>query len=145
MNCNCDKVAQIRYKAPYILAKGHNTGSGYDMRTVWDMEIYPGHTLKVETGVYLELPKGFEAQVRPKSGLSSQGLLVHFGTVDEDYRGQVLVTVTNLTGKTIYLDEEQKVAQLVFVRKDMTILKSVKEIDTDTTRGTGGFGSTGRF
>ena len=136
----------IKYKAPYELKKGHETDSGYDVRlnTVL-LLIKPFATVTLPTGVYLDLPYNHEVQVRPKSGLSSKGLLVHFGTVDSDYRGEVLVIATNLTKEPFELRADEKIAQLVFVKKDIVELEQVGEISNNTGRGTGGFGSTGRF
>lgn len=136
----------IKYKAPYELKKGHETDSGYDVRLdTRSLFIKPSATVKLPTGVYLDLPYNHEVQVRPKSGLSSKGLLVHFGTVDSDYRGEVLVIATNLTSEPFALRADEKIAQLVFVRKDIIELEQAEEISNNTNRGTGGFGSTGRF
>ena len=136
----------IKYKAPYELKKGHETDSGYDVRLdTKSLSIKPFETVKLPTGVYLDLPYSHEVQVRPKSGLSSKGLLVHFGTVDSGYRGEVLVIATNLTDKPFALKADEKIAQLVFVKKDVVELEQVEEISNNTNRGTGGFGSTGRF
>ena len=136
----------IKHKAPYELRKGHETDSGYDVRlNAVLLLIKPFATVTLPTGVYLDLPYNYEVQVRPKSGLSSKGLLVHFGTVDSDYRGEVLVIATNLTGEPFALKADEKIAQLVFVKKDVVELEQVEEISNNTSRGTGGFGSTGRF
>ena len=136
----------IKYKAPYELIKGHETDSGYDVRlNAVLLLIKPFATVTLPTGVYLDLPYNYEVQVRPKSGLSSKGLLIHFGTVDSDYRGEVLVIATNLTSEPFELRAYEKIAQLVFVKKDIVELEQAEEISNDTTRGTGGFGSTGRF
>ena len=95
MSCNCENITEIKYKAPYELIKGHETDSGYDVRLdTKSLFIKPFATVKLPTGVYLDLPSNYEVQVRPKSGLSSEGLLIHFGTVDSDYRGEVLVQLS---------------------------------------------------
>lgn len=142
-----EKMKQvIKYKAPYELKKGHETDSGYDVRLdIRLLLIKPFTTVTLPTGVFLDLPSNCEVQVRPKSGLSSKGLLVHFGTVDSGYRGEVLVIATNLTREPFALRADEKIAQLVFVKKDIVELEQVEEISNNTTRGTGGFGSTGRF
>ena len=146
MECNCNKTKEIKYKAPYELVKGHETDSGYDVRLdIRLLLIKPFATVTLPTGVYLDLPSNYEVQVRPKSGLSSKGLLVHFGTVDSGYRGEVLVIATNLTNEPFELRADEKIAQLVFVKKDIVELEQVEEISNNTNRGTGGFGSTGRF
>lgn len=136
----------IKYKAPYELVKGHETDSGHDVRlNTRSLLIKPFETVKLPTGVHLNLPSNYETQVRPKSGLSSKGLLIHFGTVDSDYRGEVLVIATNLTKEPFELRADEKIAQLVFVKKDIVELEQVEEISNNTNRGIGGFGSTGRF
>ena len=142
-----EKMKQvIKYKAPYELKKGHETDSGHDVRLdTKSLFIKPFTTVKLPTGVCLDLPYNYEVQVRPKSGLSSKGLLVHFGTVDSDYRGEVLIIATNLTSEPFELRTDEKIAQLVFVKKDIVELEQAEEISSDTTRGTDGFGSTGRF
>ena len=146
MSCNCENVIGIKYKAPYELKKGHETDSGYDVRlNTRSLFIKPFETVKLPTGVYLDLPSNYETQVRPKSGLSSKGLLIHFGTVDSDYRGEVLVIATNLTKEPFELRADEKIAQLVFAKKDIVELEQVEEISNNTDRGIGGFGSTGRF
>lgn len=133
------------YKAPYQLEKGHDTDSGYDIRTLNAFEIKPMETKLIDTGLFLVLPKDVEVQVRPKSSLSSKGILVHFGTVDAGYRGEVKVAMTNLSGETKFFGVLQKVAQVVFMRLEAPSLGKVDNIEITTSRGTGGFGSTGKF
>lgn len=142
-----EKMKQVvKYKAPYELKKGHETDSGYDVRLdTRSLFIKPFTTVKLPTGVYLDLPSNYEAQVRPKSGLSSKGLLVHFGTVDSGYEGEVLVIATNLTSEPFALRADEKIAQLVFVKKERIRLEKVDELEKKSSRGDGGFGSTGRF
>lgn len=136
---------KVKYKAGYNLAKAHKSDSGYDVRTIDRVIIFEGKTMLISTGLFLELPKGLEAQVRPKSSLSSKGLLVHFGTVDQGYRGEVKVAITNLTGQMVALDKGQKIAQLVFAPLVDVDTVMVDEIKDDTDRGQRGFGSTGKF
>lgn len=100
--------------------------------------------LRVPTGIAIEIPEGYDAQVRPRSGLASQGVMVAFGTVDADYRGEVLVTMYVYGARTTYtLHDGDRIAQLVIAR-----LAPVEVVDAErlsaTERGEGGFGSTGR-
>lgn len=146
MNCKCKEEAILKYKAPYELVKGHDTDSGYDIRNVKGMlVIAPRRTVKINTGVFLEIPKGYEVQVRPKSSLSAQGLIVHFRTVDEDYRGEVMVVVTNENLDEFVIENMQKVAQMVLAKRESVSVEKIDEISKDTSRADGAFGSTGRF
>lgn len=135
----------IKYKCDYDLVKGHLTDSGYDLKTTRVVNMIVGERKKIPTGLFLELPHDIEAVVRPKSSLSSKGIDVSIGTIDSDYRGEVAVIVTNNSGKNIGFEKMQKIAQIVFQKKTDVLLGRVSEIDTNTSRGKGGFGSTGRF
>lgn len=140
-------MENIKYVSPYKLIKGNPTDSGYDLKLSGEKSVVlePMETLLLSTGVFLELPKNIEAQVRPKSSLSSQGIIVHFGTVDSGYRGEILVAMTNLTKGVIMFERGRKIAQLVFQEKTEINLQKSEKIDKDTDRGEGGFGSTGKF
>lgn len=153
-------MKSIKYKAPYELKKGYKSDSGVDVKIkeidlideklkdkkwVDPYIILPNQTIHAQTGVYLELPEDYECQVRPKSGISKQGLLVHFGTIDSGFRGEITVAVTNVTNKSIKLEKSQKIAQLVIKKKDEVKLIRADEINLDTDRGAKGYGSTGKF
>lgn len=143
-------MEKINYVSPYILEKGKESDSGYDLRlqAIKDKEnnvIESLETVLIHTGVYLELPDDIEVQLRPKSSLSSKGLLVHFGTVDSGYRGELLVAMTNLNKDKVELEYNRKIAQIVFNKKTDVDLEKVNEINKGTDRGEGGFGSTGKF
>jgi dUTP pyrophosphatase len=98
----------------------------------------------VPTGIALEFPRGFDAQVRPRSGLSSKGVGVAFGTVDADYRGQLLVTMWTFgDAETYELRHDDRIAQLVVVALTPVDVVEVSEL-SETPRGDGGHGSTGR-
>lgn len=153
-------MKEIRYKSPYELKKGYKSDSGVDVK-IWSIDlideklkgkkwvdqyvILPNQTIHAQTGVYLELPEDYECQVRPKSGISKQGILVHFGTVDRGFRGEITVAVTNVTNNAIELEPRQKIAQLVIKKKDKVDLIRADEINLDTDRGAKGYGSTGKF
>ena len=144
-------MIQVKVKAPYKIEPALNGDVGCDVLTQEDIEIYPQETFTVRTGIYVELPEGVEVQVRPKSGLSSKGLLVHWGTVDTGYRGEILVTVTylgnlmaNIFNPPYRFKKGDKIAQLVFKRYEAVKFELVDEIDKETERGENGHGSTGR-
>ena len=99
----------------------------------------------VKTGVFLEIPEGYEAQVRPRSGLAlKKGVTVlnSPGTIDADYRGEVGVILINLSNEDFVIENGERIAQLVFAKVEQAQWLEVKTL-SDTTRGEGGFGSTG--
>lgn len=99
----------------------------------------------VKTGLYIELPVGFEAQVRPRSGLAAKkGITVLNapGTIDADYRGEVGVILVNLSADPFTIENGERVAQLVVAKHERIDWNEV-EVLTETARGAGGFGSTG--
>ena len=100
----------------------------------------------IPTGIYLEIPPGFEAQIRPRSGLAiKQGLtcLNTPGTIDADYRGEIKVILINLSGEAQQIDNGDRIAQMVFQQVEMAELIEVLSIDA-TERNEGGFGHTGK-
>ena len=128
-----------------IPAYAHPGDAGLDLHACEDVAIDPGVACLVSTGVAIELPEATEAQVRPRSGLAlkhSVTVLNTPGTIDEGYRGEVGVVLINHGATTFHVTRGMRIAQLV-VQKRWTV--EVVEVDglTDTTRGTGGFGSTG--
>ena len=135
----------MKYKCDYKLEKGHETDSGYDLKTKYAFKLLPNETKLIPTSLYLELDKNIEAQVRPKSSISAKGVLVHFGTVDSDYRGEVKVVMQNLNQHGVEFEAGQKIAQIVFNEKTEVVLEQTDTVSNDTDRGIDGFGSTGAF
>jgi dUTP pyrophosphatase len=100
--------------------------------------------VKVPAGVAIEAPQGLDVQVRPRSGLSSKGVMVAFGTVDSDYRGELLVTMYTLPHREPHIVHDgDRIAQMVISRVEQPALEVVEEL-TESARGAGGHGSTGR-
>lgn len=100
----------------------------------------------VPTGIKIELPAGYEAQIRPRSGLSIKhgiSLINCVGTVDEDYRGEVMVGLVNLSNETYVIERGERVAQMVIAKVAKPEIKLVEALSA-TSRGEGGFGSTGK-
>lgn len=100
----------------------------------------------IPTGLYVELPAGYEMQVRPRSGLAAKhGITVlnSPGTVDADYRGEIRVILVNLSNEPFTIESGERIAQLVVARHEQVEWEPVEELGT-TERGAGGFGSTGR-
>ncbi len=122
--------------------------AGIDLRAAISepITLQPLERILVKTGLFLELPAGTEAQVRPRSGLAlKQGITVLNapGTIDADYRGEVGVILINLGAETAVISPGDRIAQLVFARYEQAIFEEVNEL-TATVRGAGGFGSTGK-
>ena len=100
----------------------------------------------VKTGLFMELPAGYEAQVRPRSGLAlKKGITVlnSPGTIDADYRGEICVILINLSQEDFVINDGERIAQMVIARHEQAEIVQVEEL-TDTERGTGGFGHTGK-
>lgn len=122
--------------------------AGIDLRAAISepITLKPLERALVKTGLFMELPAGTEAQVRPRSGLAlKQGITVLNapGTIDADYRGEVGVILINLGAETAVISPGDRIAQLVFARYEQAVFEEVNEL-TSTTRGAGGFGSTGK-
>ena len=100
----------------------------------------------IKTGLFIELPVGFEAQVRPRSGLAAKhGLTVlnSPGTVDADYRGEIGVILVNLSDTDFKIENGERIAQLVIAKHERADWREVEQLN-ETARGEGGFGSTGK-
>lgn len=100
----------------------------------------------IPTGLKIELEHGYEAQIRPRSGLSIKHgitLINCVGTIDEDYRGEVCVPVVNLSNEAYTIEPQERVAQMIIARVEQAEIEVVTEL-TETVRGAGGFGSTGK-
>ena len=111
-----------------------------------DVTIDPGKRALLATGIAIQLPGGFEAQVRPRSGLAAKhGITVlnSPGTIDADYRGEIKVILVNLGDQPVTLARGERIAQMVVAPVTRISLNEVKTLN-NSARGTGGFGSTGR-
>ncbi|NBO59200.1 MAG: dUTP diphosphatase [Chitinophagia bacterium] len=122
--------------------------SGMDIRAFIEekISISPLDRVLVPTGLFLEIPKGFEAQIRPRSGLAiKQGMtcLNSPGTIDADYRGEIKVILINLSNEVQTIENGDRIAQMVFQKVDQIEWLQVDQIDS-TERNTGGFGHTGK-
>lgn len=105
----------------------------------------PLERILVPTGIKIELEKGFEAQVRPRSGISIKHgitLVNCVGTIDEDYRGEVCVPVINLSNEEYTIQPNERIAQMIIAKVEKAQIQVVKSL-SETVRATGGFGSTG--
>ena len=124
--------------------------AGMDLRA-WlpdgDVTLAPLERRLIPTGIRLEIPEGFECQIRPRSGLAAKhGITVlnSPGTIDSDYRGYVGVILVNLSDCPFTVESGERICQMVFARVESVTLRAVDSLDA-TERGEGGFGHSGRF
>ena len=109
-----------------------------------NIKLYPLDRAVINTGVHIQLPEGYEAQVRGRSGLNRDyGIVVPTGTIDADYRGEIRVVVYNLSREPYIIEEGERIAQLVICPVVQADWQQVEHLDK-TDRGEGGFGSTGK-
>jgi dUTP diphosphatase len=124
--------------------RGSAGSAGYDLYAPTDVLIRPGQVVVIHSGVSIELPDdSWEAQIRSRSSMSKRGLWGATGTVDADYRGVIGATLVNLGNEDAKVLRGERFAQLVFARVEHVAIDVVTEL-SETERGTGGFGSTGR-
>ena len=142
------RVQRLSHAADLPLPEQASAGSaGLDLRAAVaeDLLLAPGERTLVPTGLVLELPRGWEGQVRPRSGLAIRNgisLLNSPGTIDSDYRGEVKVVLANLGGEPFTIRRGDRIAQLVVAPVSRVEVLEALEVGT-SDRGSGGFGSTG--
>lgn len=138
-----------------VINKGHHPlpqyateqSAGMDLRANIDEQIViqPMQRLLIGTGLHIALPKGYEAQIRPRSGLAlKHGITVlnSPGTIDADYRGEIGVLLINLSDKDFVINDGERIAQMVIARHEQVQFALVEALD-ETERGEGGYGHTG--
>lgn len=145
-----DTVLKIKKVKDNAEIPKYQTGgsSGMDLCAATDkiMIIPPFQRVYVPTGIAIELPLGYEAQVRPRSGLSSKHgitLVNCVGTIDSDYRGEIIVPLINLSDSAYSIQPGERIAQMIISKYERVGIKEVNELNP-SSRGEGGFGSTGR-
>lgn len=122
--------------------------AGMDLRAYTNEEITikPLQRLLIPTGLHIELPIGYEAQIRPRSGLAYKhgiGIVNSPGTIDADYRGEIKVLLVNLSDTAFVINNGDRIAQMVIAKHETINWESVEEL-SDTARGEGGYGHTGK-
>ena len=122
--------------------------AGMDLRAFIEEPIVlkPMQRVLVPTGLFIELEKGFEAQIRPRSGLAFKNgitVLNSPGTIDADYRGEIKILLVNLSNEEFIVNSGERVAQMIIAKHETAEIVEVKEL-SDTERGAGGFGHTGK-
>ena len=140
-------IVKIKREANTIAIPQYATpgSAGVDLCSMKYCMIKPGEMSLISTGVYLEIPEGYEGQIRPRSGLVMNSRVIipnSPGTIDSDYRGEIRVLLLNMGEDSFTLRFGDRIAQLVFVPVARAKFQEVKEM-TPTKRGSGGFGSTG--
>lgn len=141
-------IIRIINKSQHTLPHYESSGSaGMDLRAnlTAPITLSPLERTIVKTGLFIELPIGFEAQVRPRSGLAAKyGITVlnSPGTIDADYRGEIGVILVNLSNEPFIIENGERIAQLVIAKHERAEWLAAEEL-TETARGEGGFGSTG--
>ena len=139
---------KIINRSKHVLPSYETSASaGLDVRASIgeSITIEPMGRALVKTGLFMEIPEGFECQVRPRSGLALKkgiSVLNSPGTIDADYRGEVGVILVNLSSETFIVEDGERIAQLVFAKFEQAQWSVVDEL-SETNRGEGGFGSTG--
>lgn len=139
---------KIINKSAHLLPHYETIASaGMDLRANINQPItlQPLERVIIKTGLFIELPIGFEAQVRPRSGLAAKKgvtVLNSPGTIDADYRGEIGVILANLSNEAFTIENDERVAQLVIAKHERAEWIEVEEL-SETSRGEGGFGSTG--
>lgn len=122
--------------------------AGLDLRANLESSVViaPLERKVIPTGLFIELPEGYEAQIRPRSGLAiKHGITVvnSPGTIDADYRGEIMIGLVNLSGESFTINHGERIAQMVIARHEQAEWLEVSELSS-SDRGTGGFGHTGR-
>ncbi|MBE9166853.1 dUTP diphosphatase [Pleurocapsales cyanobacterium LEGE 06147] len=133
------------HESAIIPSYAHQGDAGMDLYSIHEVEIAAGETTLIHTGITIELPQGTEAQIRPRSGLAlkhSVTILNTPGTIDEGYRGEIGVILINHGKNTFKVVKGMKIAQMVIKPVLYVEIEEANEL-TQTSRGQGGFGSTG--
>ena len=141
---NVQIINKSKHATPHYETKG---AAGMDLKANIEAAITlkPLERAIIKTGLFIALPVGFEAQVRPRSGLAAKkGITVlnSPGTVDADYRGEIGVILVNLSNDVFVINDGERIAQLIIAKHERVSWQEV-EILSETKRGAGGFGSTG--
>ena len=141
------KMKVVNTGSQLLPAYATSQSAGMDLRANLDapVTLHPLERRLIPTGLHIALPKGFEAQVRPRSGLAlKHGITVlnSPGTIDADYRGELMVLLVNLSDADFVVNNGERIAQMVVARHEVVEWEPVGELD-ETERGEGGYGHTG--
>lgn len=150
-NCNKEQELQILYLDHYNLKEWgelnfkYPTDSCFDLRAAVKVDCfsYPNDVLLIETGIKMKIPEGYEAVIRPRSGLGKHGVTINYGTIDENYRGELKIIMFNVGVDRITIHPGDRIAQCKIQKKANFKLVKVDKFDDVTDRDENGFGSTG--
>lgn len=118
--------------------------AGMDLRAAFSRQLNSGERRIIPTGIYLEIPEGYEAQIRPRSGMSiNTGLNVYLGTIDSGYRGEIGVILSNPTSGSVSIEYGDRIAQMVFAKVENVEFDKAETL-SESERGEGGYGHTGK-
>lgn len=142
---NIEVINQSKHELPQYATE---LSAGLDLRANINLpiELKPLERKLISTGLFIALPKGYEAQIRPRSGLAFKNgitVLNSPGTIDADYRGEIKVLLVNLSNETFLVNDGERVAQMVIAKHEQIQWKEVITL-SETERGEGGFGHTGK-
>ena len=142
------KVPVINRSKHALPAYATDAAAGLDLRATLDesVTLAPLQRALIPTGLYMELPVGYEAQVRPRSGLAAKNgitVLNSPGTIDADYRGEIKVILVNLSNEPFVVQDGERIAQLVIAKHEQITWQETDQLN-DSERGSGGFGHTGK-
>ena len=142
------KVAIINKSNNPLPSYETSASAGLDIRAFIEEKctLIPGERKLIKTGLFLEIPEGYEAQVRPRSGLALKNgitVLNSPGTIDADYRGEIGVILINHSAEIFEINSGDRIAQLVFAKVEQAVWYETESLN-ETERGEGGFGSTGK-
>ena len=140
---------EIKIKSESGIVPAYETAgsAGMDIRAYLKepVELMPGQRALIPTGIYLEIPEGYEVQIRARSGLAIKrgiGLVNGIGTIDSDYRGEIQIGLHNLSAEPYTVQPGERIAQMIIMPYFAPVIEEVTSL-TETDRGAGGFGSTG--
>ncbi len=120
----------------------HKGDAGMDLYSIENLILEPKHRTMVATGISFELPKGYVALVWDKSGIAKKGVTTLAGVIDSSYRGEIKIALLNVSSKPYKIKKGEKIAQILIQKVEQPKIQVVEEL-SKTTRGKGGFGSTG--
>lgn len=117
-----------------------SAGADCYSRIMW--QVHPKEIIRIPLGFAVEIPEGYEMQIRPRSGLTSRGIFSQLGTIDSDYRGEVNAVITNNSNEDFMIEKYSRICQIVLVPIEKAEFEIVDNL-SNTERGSNGFGSTG--
>ncbi len=140
-------VKIVNHSKHELPAYSTELSAGMDIRANLDapVTLKPLERKLIPTGLFIQLPKGFEAQIRPRSGMALKrgiSVLNTPGTIDADYRGEVGIILVNLSGDEVVIEDGERICQMIIARHETIAWEQVKSLE-DSARGAGGFGHTG--